>query len=107
MPDALCHTVTSHRTRTQVTLCRPQDAHDKNQHIPQPTPEMFYREDTAPSGEEFIEEFAGALRQRNLPTEFLLWYGEKSDEDPEAYPMALQRKEWLEQFAAFLDDLKE
>ena len=83
------------------------DAHDKNQHIPQPTPEMFYREDTAPSGEEFIEEFAGALRQRNLPTEFLLWYGEKSDEDPEAYPMALQRKEWLEQFAAFLDDLKE
>ena len=33
MPDALCHTVTSHRTRTQATLCRPQDAHDKNRHL--------------------------------------------------------------------------
>ena len=54
-------------------------------------------------GEEFIEEFVGAMRQRDIYTEFLIWYGEKSDEDPEAYPRAIQRKEWLEQLSVFVE----
>ncbi len=60
---------------------------------------------TAPVGEEFIEEFVGAMRQRDIYTEFLIWYGEKSDEDPEAYPRALHRGEWLEQFGTFIAGL--
>lgn len=80
------------------------NAHERNAHIPQPAPEVFYK-NPQPQGEEFIEEFVGAMRQRDIYTEFLIWYGEKSDEDPEAYPRVIQRKEWLEQLAVFVEGL--
>jgi hypothetical protein len=58
-----------------------------------------------PEGEEYIEEFCQSMRQRDLLTEFLLWYGQKGDEDPEAYPRALCREGWLEQFGMFIEQL--
>lgn len=82
------------------------DAHEKNQDIPQPSPDVFYR-NPMPVGEEFVEEFVGAMRQRDLFTEFLLWYGEKGVQDPEVYPRALRRGEWLEQLGTFIAGLDE
>lgn len=76
-----------------------------NTDIPQPAP------DTTPApppvGEEFIEEFCQAMRGRDLPTEFLLWYGERSDRDPEKFPRALDRKGWLEWFGSFITGYEE
>jgi hypothetical protein len=82
------------------------NAHERNTHIPQPAPEVFYKK-PPPAGEEFIEEFVGVMRQRDIYTEFLIWYGKKSDEDSESYPRALQRKEWLEQLGTFIAGLDE
>jgi hypothetical protein len=78
------------------------DAMKHNREIPQPALEF---PQPAVAGEEFIEEFCQAMRQRDLFTEFLLWYGEKSDHEPEMYPRSMNRLAWLELLGKFIDGL--
>lgn len=66
-----------------------------------PQPPMEPLAETIPD-EEFIEEFCQAMRRRDLPSEFLLWYGSRSDADPAGYPRSMPRQEWLEFMAMFL-----
>ena len=81
-----------------------QDAHEHNRDLPQPSPDVFMKNPLP--AEEYVEEFCQTMRQRDLFSEFLLWYGEKGDQDRESYPRVLTRKEWLETFAGFVEGLK-
>lgn len=81
------------------------DAVKHNADIPQPS--ITSEASPPPEGEEFIEEFCQAMRQRDLATEFLLWYGERSDRDPHTFPRALDRKRWLEWFGSFITGYEE
>ena len=78
---------------------------EENHDLPQPPLVVFPR--SKPEGDEFIEEFCGAMRQRDLTTEFILWYGEKGDKNPESWPRSLSRGEWLEQLGTFIAGLDE
>jgi hypothetical protein len=82
-----------------------QDAVNRNPDLPQPSPVDFQRP-AAPEGEEFIEEFVRAMHQRDLLSEFLIWYGERHDKEPEDYPMALHREEWFDTLGNFLQTVE-
>ncbi len=79
------------------------DAVKHNAHISQPPPPP---PEPAPAGAELIEEFCQAMRGRDLMTEFLLWYGEKQDQEPDAYPRALQRGGWFEFLSMFIGGIE-
>ena len=81
------------------------EAVKKNTDIPQPPMEV--EPEKAPEGEEHIEEFCQAMRRRDLPSEFMLWYGVKHDKNPEGAPRALYRHEWLQEFGVFIGEVLE
>lgn len=80
------------------------DAVKHNTDIPQPPPEPMGPQ-PAPDGEEFIEEFCQAMRKRDIFTEFMIWYGDRSDKDPAGFPRTHLREEWFHLVSVFLKEL--